>query len=48
MPSARRETAKVRASREALLRERFERAIAEGDLPANADPADLVRYVATA
>jgi hypothetical protein len=26
------------------LRERFERAIAEGDLASNADPADLARF----
>jgi AcrR family transcriptional regulator len=45
--SARRETAKRRAGGEASLRERFERALAEGDLPPDADPADLARYVAT-
>jgi len=44
---ARRETAKRRARFERLLRERFEQAKSEGDLPAHADPADLARYVAT-
>ena len=34
-----------RATGEAALRERFERAKREGDLPAGADPADLARYV---
>ncbi len=29
------------------MRERFERAKAEGDLPADVDPADLARYLAT-
>ncbi|MFD9741533.1 TetR/AcrR family transcriptional regulator [Umezawaea sp. NPDC059074] len=29
------------------IRERFERAVAEGDLPADADPALLARYVTT-
>jgi AcrR family transcriptional regulator len=32
---------------EAATRERFERATAGGDLPADADPADLARYVLT-
>lgn len=36
-----------RAGVEILLRERFERAKIEGDLPPEADPADLARYVAT-
>ena len=35
-----------RAVGEAALRERFERAISEGDLPTRANPADLARYVA--
>lgn len=35
-----------RAASQAALRERFERAQAEGDLPAHCDPADLARYVA--
>lgn len=30
---------------ERLIRKRFERAKAEGDLPADADPADLARYL---
>jgi len=34
-----------RATGEAALRERFERAKLEGDLPAGADPGDLARYV---
>jgi AcrR family transcriptional regulator len=36
-----------RAASQALLRERFDRARSEGDLPADSDPADLARYVAT-
>jgi AcrR family transcriptional regulator len=36
-----------RAAGEAALRQRLERAIADGDLPADADPADLARYVTT-
>ena len=36
-----------RAASEAAVRERFERAKAEGDLPADAEPADLARYLAT-
>jgi AcrR family transcriptional regulator len=34
-----------RAHGEQDLRQRFERAVAEGDLPAGSDPADLARYV---
>ena len=45
--SVRREMAKRRAAGEAALRKRFERALAEGDLPRGADPADLARYVVT-
>lgn len=41
----RRELAKRRAAVEADLRERFTRAVAEGDLPPNTDSADLARYV---
>ena len=41
------ELASRRADSEATLRDRFERARSEGDLPANADPADLARYVTT-
>jgi AcrR family transcriptional regulator len=36
-----------RAATEAALRERLERAKSTGDLPPDADPADLARYVAT-
>jgi AcrR family transcriptional regulator len=43
----RREMIKRRAAGEADLRERFERALSEGDLPSGVDPADLARYVAT-
>jgi len=43
----RRETAKRRAGGEAVLRERFARAVSESDLPPDSDPADLARYVAS-
>jgi AcrR family transcriptional regulator len=43
----RQELARRRAAGEAALRERFERAVAEGDLPSGSDPADLARYVTT-
>jgi len=43
--SVRRELCSRRAAAEAAIRRRFERARAEGDLPAGADPADLARYV---
>jgi AcrR family transcriptional regulator len=36
-----------RAAGEAALRQRLERARTGGDLPADADPADLARYVTT-
>lgn len=36
-----------RQAHEAAIRKRFERAAAEGDLPADANPADLARFVAT-
>jgi AcrR family transcriptional regulator len=36
-----------RAAGETALRQRFERARSEGDLPPGADPADLARYVIT-
>jgi hypothetical protein len=39
--------AKRRAAGEVALRERLERARAEGDLPAKTNPADLARYVMT-
>jgi AcrR family transcriptional regulator len=45
--SVRRELAARRAAAEAALRGRLERARAEGDLPAGADPADLARYLFT-
>ena len=45
--SIRRELVKRRAEGEAALRERFERALSDGDLPPSTDPADLARYVAT-
>lgn len=43
----RRELAHRRAEAEGWVRERFERAQAEGDLPAESSPADLARFVAT-
>jgi hypothetical protein len=43
--SVRRELCSRRAASETAVRRRFERALAEGDLPADADPADLARYV---
>jgi AcrR family transcriptional regulator len=43
----RRELISRRAAGEAALRQRFERARSEGDLPADSDPADLARYVVT-
>jgi hypothetical protein len=36
-----------RAAGEAALRKRFTRAKAEGDLPSDANPGDLARYVST-
>jgi AcrR family transcriptional regulator len=39
------ELASRRAETEQRLRERFEKAKVEGDLPANADPAGLARYL---
>jgi hypothetical protein len=43
----RRELVACRAAGEAALRRRLERAKSDGDLPADTDPADLARYVAT-
>jgi AcrR family transcriptional regulator len=43
----RRELISRRREGEAALRERFDRARSEGDLPADSDPADLARYVIT-
>jgi AcrR family transcriptional regulator len=45
--SVRRELAARRAADEETVRRRFERAVAEGDLSADADPADLAGYVVT-
>ena len=45
--SIRRELIARRAAAEADLRQRFECAISDGDLPADADPADLTRYLVT-
>ena len=39
------ELARHRAEKEAALRERFERAMSDGDLPRTADPAILARYL---
>ena len=41
------ELSRRRASAEAAVRRRFERAIAEGDLPRDADAARLARYMIT-
>jgi AcrR family transcriptional regulator len=43
----RKELACRRSEMEGLLRQRFERAVAEGDLGPDADPAGLAKYVAT-
>jgi AcrR family transcriptional regulator len=43
----RRELISRRAAGEAALRQRFDRARSEGDLPADSDPADLAGYVGT-
>ena len=43
----RRKLTSHRVEGEARIRRRFERAQDEGDLPADANPADLARYVAT-
>ncbi len=45
--SVRREVAARRVAGECAVRQRFERARADGDLPAGADAADLARYVVT-
>jgi AcrR family transcriptional regulator len=45
--SIRQELTACRAGGEAALSRRFQRAKSEGDLPANVNPADLARYVAT-
>ena len=43
----RRELAARRAAKESAVRQRFSRAIADGDLPPHADPAVLARFVIT-
>ena len=43
----RKDVLRRRGAVELLLRERFSRARAEGDLPADADPAALAKYVVT-
>jgi AcrR family transcriptional regulator len=45
--SAKQELIARRASARAMWRKRFQRAKAEGDLPAEADPAALARYLST-
>jgi AcrR family transcriptional regulator len=45
--SIRQELVACRATGEAALRRRFERAKSESDLPADVNPADLARYIAT-
>src|SRR4051812_18376698 len=45
--SIRKELCSRRAAGEGLLRERFERARRDGDLPRGADAADLARFVVT-
>ncbi len=43
----RREMVKRRAVGETALRKRFERAVAQGDLPSDAKPAELAKFIAT-
>ncbi len=45
--SVRRELSTRRAAGEAAIRERLQRAKAEGDLPSDADPAELASFVTT-
>ena len=45
--AVRRELSRRRAALVAALRKRFEKAVADGDLPAETSPSDLARYVAT-
>lgn len=45
--SVRKELVKQRAAGETALRDRFKRAIKEGDLPKTSNAADLARYVST-
>lgn len=46
-PSVRREIDAIRINFETTLRERLDRARAEGDLPADTDPAHLCRFLTT-
>jgi AcrR family transcriptional regulator len=45
--SIRKELSRRRAGAESAVRRRFERALAEADLPASANPAQLARYIIT-
>lgn len=45
--SIRKELAKLRNANELLLRQRLQRALADGDLPAGSSPAALAKYIAT-
>jgi AcrR family transcriptional regulator len=45
--SVRLELSRHRAGAEAAVRERFKRAVREGDLPRNTDPGKLARYIIT-
>lgn len=45
--SVRKELSLHRAAAEAAVRNRFARAVADGDLPASVDPAKLARYITT-
>lgn len=45
--SIRKELSRCRAAAETAVRRRFERAIAEGDMPANVHAAKLARYIVT-
>ena len=45
--SIRRELASRRAAGQAAIRQRFKRAISDGDLPADTNAGDLARYVST-
>jgi hypothetical protein len=45
--SVQKETTARRAASEIALRRRFQRAKREGDLPRNANPVELARYVMT-
>jgi hypothetical protein len=45
--SVRKDLIARRGAGERALRQRFERARDEGDLPPHADPADLARYITT-